>query len=102
MMASMFANKFNPRVVAFGLSIFMLLVMLVYFGFVYGFFSDATEKNVKVMRDLVSEMPELRPVMMSIEEDGRITQAEYWKIIDAYKAKRQENYRKELGIENND
>ncbi|MDH5712020.1 MAG: hypothetical protein OEZ15_10215 [Gammaproteobacteria bacterium] len=101
-MASMFANKFNSRVVAFVMSVLLLLVMLVYFGLVYGFFSDATEKNIKVMRDLVSEMPELRPVMMSIEEDGRITQAEYWKIIDAYKAQRHKNYRKELGMENND
>ena len=71
----------------------LLFGLVLYFGLVRGYFSDVPEKEQQRLRELGERVPELKQVITEAEKDGKITQLEYWDIIDAYKEKQQDDFK---------
>lgn len=70
----------------------LLFGLVLYFGLVKGFYSDISEKEHQRLRELGDRVPELKQAISEAEKDGKITQLEYWEIIDAYKEKQQDDF----------
>ena len=84
-------NK-NQRVAMFAVLAALLLALVIYFGYIYGFMAAISDKERQRLNDLAAKHPELGPVISEAEKDGKITELEYWEIVDAYKEKEYKKY----------
>jgi hypothetical protein len=80
----------------FGVFAVLIISTVLYFGYIYGFLANISEKERQQLSDLEAKMPELSSVIAEAEKDGKITTLEYWEIVDVYREKQQEEYKKTL------
>lgn len=90
----MFADNKNQRITQYAVLAVLLLGLVLYFGYGYGFLAEITGKERQKLHELESKVPGLAAVIAEAEEDGKITQLEYWQIVDAYKETKQQEYKK--------
>lgn len=92
----MLMNIKNQRMIIFTVLASLVFILVLYFGYIYGFMAAISESERQKLSELQAKMPELRTAIAKAEEDGKITQLEYWEIVDVYREKQQQEYKKSL------
>ena len=88
----MVSESKNQRLVMFVVLAALMVALVIYFGYIYGFLAAISEKERQQLNDLAAKLPEISSIISEAEADGKITQLEYWEIVDAYKEKEYKKY----------